>query len=128
VKPGPVNIDRAVQQEQRPAPSGRPGELDENAVKRKVSETLARLTGSGKSRGSKMRKDKRDQRYQRFEEEQAAANWPEDIEGDRVRYRERTGQHDERAGHGHHQGLLQPGHDGEHQPTPRCRDPVGDRG
>jgi translation initiation factor IF-2 len=72
VKPGPVNIDRAVQQEQRaPSPTGRPGELDENAVKRKVSETLARLTGS-KSKGSKLRRDKRDQRYQRFEEEQAA--------------------------------------------------------
>lgn len=73
VKPGPVNIDRAVQQEQRTsAPGGRPGELDENAVKRKVSETLARLTGGGKSRGSKLRKGKRDQRYQRMEEEQAA--------------------------------------------------------
>ncbi|MBX2979704.1 MAG: translation initiation factor IF-2 [Flavobacteriales bacterium] len=72
VKPGPVNVDRAVQQEQRNAPAGRPGELDENAVKRKVSETLARLTGTGKSKGSKLRRDKRDQRYQRFEEEQAA--------------------------------------------------------
>jgi translation initiation factor IF-2 len=74
VKPGPVNVDRAVQQEQR-APqtgTGRPGELDENAVKRKVSETLARLTGGSKSKGSKLRRDKRDQRYQRFEEEQAA--------------------------------------------------------
>ena len=74
VKPGPVNIDRAVQQEQRPAApsSGRPGELDENAVKRKVSETLARLTGSSKSKGAKLRRGKRDQRFQRFEEEQAA--------------------------------------------------------
>ncbi|MBK8339343.1 MAG: translation initiation factor IF-2 [Flavobacteriales bacterium] len=73
VKPGPVNIDRAVQQEQRTTPpTGRPGELDENAVKKKVSETLARLTSSGKSRGSKMRKDKRAERYQRLEEEQAA--------------------------------------------------------
>lgn len=73
VKPGPVNVERTVQQEQRSAPStGRPGELDENAVKRKVSETLARLTGSGKSKGAKLRRGKRDQRYQRFEEEQAA--------------------------------------------------------
>ena len=72
VKPGPVNIDRAVQQEQRSAPGARPGELDENAVKKKVSETLARLTGGGKSKGSKLRRDKRDARYQRFEEEQAA--------------------------------------------------------
>ncbi|MBL8001126.1 MAG: translation initiation factor IF-2, partial [Flavobacteriales bacterium] len=73
VKPGPINIDRAVQAEQRNAPpgSGRPGEIDENAVKRKVSETLARLTG-GKSKGAKIRRDKRDQRFQRFEEEQAA--------------------------------------------------------
>jgi len=73
VKPGPVNVERAVQQEQRtPTGTGRPGELDENAVKKKVSETLARLTGGGKSKGSKMRRDKRGQRYQRFEEEQAA--------------------------------------------------------
>ncbi len=72
VKQGPVNVDRAVQQEQRNAPStGRPGELDENAVKRKVSETLARLTGS-KSKGAKLRREKRDQRGRRFEEEQAA--------------------------------------------------------
>ncbi len=71
VKPGPVNVDRAVQAEQRNAPAGRPGELDENAVKRKVSETLARLTG-GKSRGAKMRREKRDHRFQRFVEEQAA--------------------------------------------------------
>ncbi|MCB0792325.1 MAG: translation initiation factor IF-2 [Flavobacteriales bacterium] len=73
VKPGPVNIDRAVQQEQRePGRGGRPGELDENAVKKKVSETLARLTGGGKSRGSKIRRDKRAERYQRLEEEMAA--------------------------------------------------------
>ena len=74
VKPGPVNVARAVQQEQRVAPPGaRPGELDENAVKRKVSETLARLTGGGgKGRGAKVRREKRDQRYQRFEEEQTA--------------------------------------------------------
>ncbi|MEO8589125.1 MAG: translation initiation factor IF-2 [Flavobacteriales bacterium] len=73
VKPGPVNVERTVQQEQRTAPpSGRPGELDENAVKRKVSETLARLTGGSKSKGAKMRRDKRDQRYIRMEEEQAA--------------------------------------------------------
>jgi len=72
VKPGPVNVDRAVQQEKRVTPTGRPGELDENAVKKKVSETLARLTGTGKSKGSRIRRDKRDQRYQRMEEEQAA--------------------------------------------------------
>ena len=74
VKPGPVNVDRAVQQEQRDAasrPGGRPGELDENAVKKKVSETLARLTG-GKSKGAKIRRDKRAERFQRCEEEQAA--------------------------------------------------------
>jgi translation initiation factor IF-2 len=71
VKPGPVNIERAVQQEQRTT-TGRPGELDENAVRKKVSETLARLTGGGKSRGAKMRREKRDARYLRLEEEQAA--------------------------------------------------------
>ncbi|WKZ65327.1 MAG: translation initiation factor IF-2 [Flavobacteriales bacterium] len=70
VKPGPVNVDRAVQAEQRTA-AARPGELDENAVKKKVSETLARLTG-GKSKGAKLRREKRDARFQRFEEEQAA--------------------------------------------------------
>ncbi len=73
VKPGPVNIDRVAQQTDRGNAPGRPGELDENAVKRKVSETLARLTGGGgKGRGAKMRKEKRDARFQRFEEEQAA--------------------------------------------------------
>jgi len=75
VKPGPVNIDRAVQAAPRPGsgpPTGRPGETEENAAKRKVSETLARLTGTGKNKGSRMRREKRDQRYQRFEEEQAA--------------------------------------------------------
>ncbi|QQR87637.1 MAG: translation initiation factor IF-2 [Flavobacteriales bacterium] len=73
VKPGPVNVDRAVQQEASRAATGRPGELDENAVKKKVSETLARLTGGGgKGRGAKMRREKRDQRGRRFEEEQAA--------------------------------------------------------
>ncbi|MBK6550738.1 MAG: translation initiation factor IF-2 [Flavobacteriales bacterium] len=72
VKPGPVNVERTVQQEQRNAATpGRPGELDENAVKRKVSETLARLT-TGKSKGAKMRREKRDQRGRRYEEEQAA--------------------------------------------------------
>jgi hypothetical protein len=51
VKPGPVNVERTVQQEQRTAATpGRPGELDENAVKRKVSETLARLTGGEEQR------------------------------------------------------------------------------
>ena len=76
VKPGPVNVDRAVQQEARTTAARgplRPGELDENAVKKKVSETLARLTGGGgKGRGAKMRREKRDQRGRRFEEEMAA--------------------------------------------------------
>ena len=74
VKPGPVNVGRVVQQEQRNAPPGRPGELDENAVKRKVSETLARLTGGGggKGRGAKRKGDKRQERYQRREEEDQA--------------------------------------------------------
>jgi len=74
VKPGPVNVGRVVQQEQRNAPPARPGELDENAVKRKVSETLARLTGSNnaRGRGAKRKGDKRQERYQRREEEDQA--------------------------------------------------------
>jgi translation initiation factor IF-2 len=73
VKPGPVNVGRVVQQEQRNAPTGRPGELDENAVKRKVSETLARLTGGGgRGRGAKRKGDKRQERYLRREEEDQA--------------------------------------------------------
>jgi translation initiation factor IF-2 len=74
VKPGPVNVGRVVQQEQRNAPPGRPGELDENAVKRKVSETLARLTGgnNARGRGAKRKGDKRQERYQRREEEDQA--------------------------------------------------------
>ncbi len=76
VKPGPVNVERAVEREQREAAARgplRPGELDESAVKKKVSETLARLTGGGgRGRGTRMRKEKREQRFQRFEEEQAA--------------------------------------------------------
>ena len=57
VKPGPVNIDRAVQQEQSATPGGRPGELDENAVRKKVSETLARLTSTGRSKGARLRRE-----------------------------------------------------------------------
>ena len=73
VKPGPVNVGRVVQQEQRKVVPGRPGELDENAVKRKVSETLARLTGGGgRGRASKRRGDKRQERYQRREDENQA--------------------------------------------------------
>lgn len=73
VKPGPVNVGRVVQQEQRKVVPGRPGELDENAVKRKVSETLARLTGGGgRGRASKRKGDKRQERYQRREEESQA--------------------------------------------------------
>lgn len=69
VKSGPVNVRRVVQQQQHKA-AGQPGELDENAVKRKVSETLARLTGGGgKSRAAKRKVDKRHERFQRREEE-----------------------------------------------------------
>ena len=73
VRTGPVNVGRVVQQEQRKASTGRPGELDENAVKKKVSETLARLTGgTAKGRGAKRRTDKRHERFQRREEEDQA--------------------------------------------------------
>ena len=72
VKPGPVNIDRVAQQEQRQA-QGKREDLDENAVRKKVSETLARLQGgTGKGKGAKIRRDKRAERYQRLEEEKAA--------------------------------------------------------
>jgi translation initiation factor IF-2 len=74
VKPGPVDVGRVVQHEQRTT-AARPGELDENAVKRKVSETLARLTGGGggsRGRAAKRKDDKRQVRYQRREEEQQA--------------------------------------------------------
>ncbi|HPJ51984.1 MAG: translation initiation factor IF-2 [Flavobacteriales bacterium] len=72
VKPGPVNIDRVAQQEQRQA-QGKREDLDENAVRKKVSETLARLQGGGgKGKGAKIRRDKRAERYQRLEEEKAA--------------------------------------------------------
>ncbi|MCB0784241.1 MAG: translation initiation factor IF-2, partial [Flavobacteriales bacterium] len=70
--PGPVNIDRVAQQEQRQA-QGKREDLDENAVRKKVSETLARLQGGGgKGKGAKIRRDKRAERYQRLEEEKAA--------------------------------------------------------
>ncbi|MCB0781463.1 MAG: translation initiation factor IF-2 [Flavobacteriales bacterium] len=72
VKPGPVNIDRVAQQEQRQA-QGKREDLDENAVRKKVSETLARLQGgTSKGKGAKIRRDKRAERYQRLEEEKAA--------------------------------------------------------
>ncbi|HMN04674.1 MAG TPA: translation initiation factor IF-2 [Flavobacteriales bacterium] len=73
VRTGPVNVGKVVQQEQRKAASTKPGELDENAVKRKVSETLARLTGGGqKSRSAKRKGDKRMERFQRREAEDQA--------------------------------------------------------
>ena len=73
VRTGPVNVGRVVQQEQRKAAATKQTELDENAVKRKVSETLARLTGtSQKSRAAKRRGDKRLERFQRQEEEDKA--------------------------------------------------------
>ncbi len=72
VKTGPVNVGRVVQQQQRKTAQGPPEQLDENAVKRKVSETLARLTGGGKSRAAKRKTDKRMERSMRREEEDQA--------------------------------------------------------
>ncbi|MBP8822744.1 MAG: translation initiation factor IF-2 [Flavobacteriales bacterium] len=72
VKTGPVNVGRVVQQQQRKTAQGPPEQLDENAVKRKVSETLARLTGGGKSRSAKRKTDKRMERSMRREEENQA--------------------------------------------------------
>ncbi len=72
VKTGPVNVGRVVQQQQRKTAQGPPEQLDENAVKRKVSETLARLTGGGKTRAAKRKVDKRMERSMRREEEDQA--------------------------------------------------------
>ncbi len=48
-------------------------ELTEEEVQKQIKETLARLSGQGKSKASKYRRDKRDQVSQRMEREQAAA-------------------------------------------------------
>jgi translation initiation factor IF-2 len=99
VKPGPVNVGRTVQQEQRaPTARRRPGELDENAVKRKVSETLARLTGGGgKSKGCQAPSttsatNVRYQRLRRGTSRQELAGMH--AQGHRVRDGERIGLHD----------------------------------
>jgi translation initiation factor IF-2 len=70
VKPK-VDIDKAAKQA---GGRGRPGarggeEVDEKAVQKKIAQTLARLTGGGKSRGSKNRRDKREMRAQQLEDE-----------------------------------------------------------
>lgn len=69
VKPK-VDIDKAAKQaggRGRPGAAG--GEVDEKAVQKKIAQTLARLTGGGKSKGSKNRRDKREMRAQQLEDE-----------------------------------------------------------
>lgn len=70
VKPK-VDIDKAAKQAGGRGRSGSRGneEVDEKAVQKKIAQTLARLTGGGKSRGSKNRRDKREMRAQQLEDE-----------------------------------------------------------
>lgn len=56
---------------QRGGPREPKAELTEEEVQKQIKETLARLSGQGKSKASKYRRDKRDQASQRIEKEQA---------------------------------------------------------
>ncbi|MBI3510344.1 MAG: translation initiation factor IF-2 [Bacteroidetes bacterium] len=58
--------------QQRQSREARP-ELTEEEVQKQIKETLARLSGQGKSKASKYRRDKREQISQRIEKEQAEA-------------------------------------------------------
>ncbi len=55
----------------RPAPRAPKAELTEEEVQKQIKETLARLSGAGKSKASKYRRDKREQISQRIEKEAA---------------------------------------------------------
>lgn len=55
----------------RPAPRAPKAELTEEEVQKQIKETLARLSGQGKSKASKYRRDKREQISQRIEKEAA---------------------------------------------------------
>ncbi|HTL83446.1 MAG TPA: translation initiation factor IF-2 [Bacteroidia bacterium] len=79
---GPVTHTEGTGQAGRGAPQrgggkGRPAtrepkaELTEEEVQKQIKETLARLSGAGKSKASKYRRDKRDQVSQRMEQEAA---------------------------------------------------------
>ncbi|HET6992727.1 MAG TPA: translation initiation factor IF-2 N-terminal domain-containing protein, partial [Bacteroidia bacterium] len=54
-----------------PAPRAPKAELTEEEVQKQIKETLARLSGQGKSKASKYRRDKREQISQRIEKEAA---------------------------------------------------------
>ena len=54
-----------------PAPRAPKAELTEEEVQKQIKETLARLSGQGKSKASKYRRDKREQVSQRLEKEAA---------------------------------------------------------
>jgi translation initiation factor IF-2 len=54
-----------------PAPRAPKAELTEEEVQKQIKETLARLSGQGKSKASKYRRDKREQISQRLEKEAA---------------------------------------------------------
>lgn len=56
-----------------PNPRAPKAELTEEEVQKQIKETLARLSGQGKSKASKYRRDKRDQVSARIEKEQAEA-------------------------------------------------------
>ncbi len=55
----------------QPAPRAPKAELTEEEVQKQIKETLARLSGQGKSKASKYRRDKREQISQRLEKEAA---------------------------------------------------------
>lgn len=81
-QPGQGNANRGPGQQQgqgtanrgrnqRGGPREPKAELTEEEVQKQIKETLARLSGQGKSKASKYRRDKRDQASQRIEKEQA---------------------------------------------------------
>lgn len=63
----------------RGAPAGAPKEVSKEDIERKIKETLEKLGGGRKSRGSKMRRDKRAERSERREMEEL-----ERIEGEKT--------------------------------------------
>lgn len=63
----------------RGAPAGPPKEVSKEDIERKIKETLEKLGGGRKSRGSKMRRDKRAERSERREMEEL-----ERIEGEKT--------------------------------------------
>lgn len=91
-KDGPVDVNQHTQQNrfvpgqsgngQRRGPGGAPGtrytptpkaELTEEEIQKQIKETLARLSGQGKSKASKYRREKRDEIRDRIADEQEQA-------------------------------------------------------